>query len=196
MQLVTTQDITLKLNVPFSTRWIDEFIKLNASPELIHLYPDSKEITESMATFGAIRKERDLYPDILSDHKVLCVVPGDGVLPRTGALAAYRTKWEVHSVDPRMRLYNRTVNHLTCHTKKIEECDFSTNHIAIILSTHSHVELDTVIEHVKAPRYVVVACECCVKMNITGVEPRCVWRDSGVFGHCNLMKMWSFTKER
>lgn len=192
MEIITKKDVTLTVSVPFSTRHIDEFIKLKSAPELIQFFPDSKEITEAMGVFAGIRKCRDVYPTIMGNPDVLCVVPGDGVSPRVGSIAAYRTRWQIHSVDPNMRIRELGIERLTIHKKKIEEVEFPYSDTVVIMSCHSHVELDTVLKSVKARRYIVIALQCCVPMFITDRLPKCEFRDIGVFSRENLIKIWSW----
>ena len=96
-----------------STRYIDEFIRLDCAPLLLELkiFPDSKEITEAMSTFHAYR--RFIQPNIpkvsLGRKCVVCV--GDGSTPRCASIFALRCKgWEAIAIDPQM--------HLTKPTKK------------------------------------------------------------------------------
>jgi hypothetical protein len=195
MSLIKTKiDRTFMLELPFSTRHIDEFLGLKCMPEIIKFYPNSKEITEAMAVFSGIRKVHDVYPSIMGDPNILCIVPGDGVSPRVGALAAYRTKWTVHSVDPAMRQREHGIERLTLHTKKIEDCEFIKYPTVVIMSCHSHVALDEVLKTVYADRYIVIALQCCVPMKITDKLPLHEYRDVGVFSPENLIRIWSWNE--
>eukprot|EP00927_Polykrikos_kofoidii_P046264 TRINITY_DN40478_c0_g1_i2.p1 TRINITY_DN40478_c0_g1~~TRINITY_DN40478_c0_g1_i2.p1 ORF type:complete len:255 (-),score=31.18 TRINITY_DN40478_c0_g1_i2:11-775(-) len=63
------------------------------------LFPNVQEISESVACLQAI--DRHLKALRFSDSGTTCVVVGDGVVPRTAALIAMRTKWRrVISIDP------------------------------------------------------------------------------------------------
>jgi hypothetical protein len=201
MALIKTKiDRTFMLELPFSTRHIDEFLGLKCMPEIIKFYPDSKEITEAMGVFSGIRKVHDVYPSIMGDPNVLCIVPGDGVSPRVGALAAYRTRWTVHSVDPAMRQREHGIERLTLHTKKIEDCEFGYAPTVVIMSCHSHVELDTVLYTVKryadTPpiKFIVIALQCCVPMRIANKLPIYEYRDVGIFSPENLIRIWEWNE--
>jgi hypothetical protein len=64
------------------------------------LFPESKEITESVGCLLSIKMH---FAKILklSDDEVTCIVVGDGAKPRTAALACFMTKWRrVISIDP------------------------------------------------------------------------------------------------
>ena len=195
MALIKTKiDRTFMLELPFSTRHIDEFLGLKCMPEIIKFYPDSKEITEAMGVFSGIRKVHDVYPSIMGDPNVLCIVPGDGVSPRVGALAAYRTRWTVHSVDPAMRQREHGIERLTLHTKKIEEMGFIYYPTVVIMSCHSHVELDEVLKTCCADRYIVIALQCCVPMKIKDKLPIYEYRDVGIFSPENLIRIWEWNE--
>ena len=119
MEIVTKKDVTLTINVSFSTRHIDEFLKMKCARDIMQFFPDSKEITEAMAVFAGIRRVREVYPTIMGNPDVLCIAPGDGVSPRVGSIAAHRTKWQVHSVDPNMRIRELGIERLTLHNKQL-----------------------------------------------------------------------------
>jgi len=121
-----SRQVTVKTSVPINTRHIDDFIKLKCSPELIHSFPNAKEITESMAVLNSITKIKGLDYDLFKREDVLCIIPGDGVFPRTGCLTALRTNWQVISIDPLMKVKhpiqigdnNTHVERLRCLKKK------------------------------------------------------------------------------
>ena len=87
-------------NLRLSTRFIDTFLRWECGRYLLGLglFPNVQEITESMACLEAIREH--LHFVSLSDPDVCIVVVGDGRTPRTAALMAMRTKWQVVSIDP------------------------------------------------------------------------------------------------
>jgi hypothetical protein len=75
---------------------MDELVRLGCAPELLSmkLFPDSKEITESMAMFNAVRQLEGFEQEGEEVDGIVCV--GDGMSPRTAALFAFRTKgWTV-----------------------------------------------------------------------------------------------------
>lgn len=82
--------------------YVDRFLKWDCGPALLEmgLFPNAKEISESMACLLAIDNHLQLRFD---SADVLCIVVGDGATPRTAALLAARTKWKrVVSIDPAM----------------------------------------------------------------------------------------------
>ena len=93
-----------------STRYIDEFIRLDCAPLLLELkiFPDAKEITEAMSTFHAYRRfiQPNLPKQSLGRKCVVCV--GDGSTPRCASIFALRCKgWEAIAIDPQMRIQTK-----------------------------------------------------------------------------------------
>ncbi|KUF99151.1 Histone-lysine N-methyltransferase [Phytophthora nicotianae] len=95
---------------PVSLRYLNEFVgKLHCAPALLQhgLFPDAKEVTESMALFNAVRRyiEPKNKGESLKEngkHDGIVVV-GDGNTPRTAAMFAFRMRgWKCYSVDPAM----------------------------------------------------------------------------------------------
>eukprot|EP00494_Astrolonche_serrata_P005924 UN05941 len=84
---------------------LDDFIRRKFFTRYVDLglVPNIKELSESLAAFTACR---DHLSDIvrLDDPTGTCVVIGDGKTPRTGMLLTFFTKWQIHSVDPIMRI--------------------------------------------------------------------------------------------
>jgi len=83
--------------------YLDRFLKMDCGPTLLEmgLFPNAKEITESMACLEAMDKSLGL---VFSQTDTVCLVVGDGMTPRTAALTAVRTKWRrVVSVDPALQ---------------------------------------------------------------------------------------------
>jgi len=84
---------------------VDKFLSWDCGPRLLvmGLFPNVKEISESMACLNAVDRHLALR---FSDVDTLCLVVGDGVVPRTAALLAMRTKWQrVISVDPMLDVF-------------------------------------------------------------------------------------------
>lgn len=104
-----SQVINITLKKP-SLTYLDEFIGLTCAPDLLalKLFPNAKEITESMAMFQAVvRTARGVDT---KDKKTKLFVIGDGSTPRTAAMFAFRTSWSCWSIDPALSM---TTNHFT-----------------------------------------------------------------------------------
>ena len=196
-------EVTVSFDVPFTSRWLDRFITLRSAPELIPFFPNAKEITETVATFSAIRKVGKRFPDILNKEDVTCVVPGDGVMPRTGAYAAYNTKWNVVSIDPLMNeskwvgvktvKFPRRLRTIKSTIEDITET--FTGGLVVVLSVHSHARLNNVLDKINADTVLIAALECCVPMELDYYKNYKIirtreYRDGGVWSPENRMKAW------
>ena len=87
-------------NLAINLRFIDTFLRWDCGRLLLSmdLFPNTQEITESMACLETIRER---VPEVqMSSRDVVAVVIGDGRTPRTAALLSLRTKWHVLSIDP------------------------------------------------------------------------------------------------
>lgn len=82
-----------------TTRYFDQFLSLRCAVDLITygLFPNAKEITESLAAVRAVFLHSGLDR---KDPRIHAVCVGDGGTPRTAAALAFRTAWKCHSVDP------------------------------------------------------------------------------------------------
>ena len=142
--------VTLAVKRP-TLRYLDEFMRLTCATDLLlwKVFPNAKEITESMAAYSALRRFCTLS---LSDSSVVCVVVGDGCTPRTGALIACRSDWSVWSIDPRLKRESR-VRRLTTLREPIEKADFPTPDVVVAVHSHAHTLPN-------AP--LVISMPCCV----------------------------------
>lgn len=171
---------------------MDEFCQLVCGPDLLQLkiFPNAKEITESMAAFSAVRAHlwQWFRP---SDPSVNLIAVGDGVLPRTASLFAYRSAWQCHSIDPRLTARELPVNRLSLWRRKIEECSFTGLQQAVIVAVHSHANLEAAIAAVQAQRIGVVAIPCCVPQTLSRVEIE-VYEDVGIWSPQRMVHIWQW----
>jgi len=182
-------------------RYIDEFIhhwKCASDLLVMGLFPDGKEITESMSVYRAVKDYvlNDVHE--LGDPEIVLVSVGDGCVPRTAALFAFMTKWHCYSIDPRMRStdWSLKIKRLDVYPRKVEDDKLSFGEDfrkLIIVNVHSHASLNLVLPNVIStnPNCVrsVVALECCTKMDIPG-KPYIGYTDQEVWSPCNLVKIW------
>ncbi|MFH1484477.1 MAG: hypothetical protein ABIH46_00255, partial [Chloroflexota bacterium] len=152
------------------------------------LFPDAKEITESMAAFNAIRNKAKLFD--LGDPTVTLIAVADGNTPRTAAMFAYRTAWQCISIDPRLvKTEWPAIKRLVCWKKRVE--DFEPRHFGklVIVAVHSHAPLDVVCDTFTADERVVVAIPCCVKQERER-PPDFVYIDKGIWSPKNKVLVW------
>jgi hypothetical protein len=143
------------------TKYLDDFIALKCAPDLLALkvFPNIKEITESQSAYYACKR---LFRP--TDESVTAVCVGDGSTPRTGALLAFRTKWNVFSVDPalaRKADEYSSVQRLTVVPKKIEDFELHTDGPMLIVAVHSHAKLSVCLSKLSGTSVHVVSMPCC-----------------------------------
>jgi len=86
--------------IRINLRYIDNFLRWDCGRVLLEmgLFPNAKEISESVACLEAVTTRLDLP---LTCTDTVAIVIGDGRTPRTAALLAMRTKWaRIISIDP------------------------------------------------------------------------------------------------
>lgn len=165
----TEQTINVAIKRP-SNRYLDEFIRLRSAPDMLakNLFPNAKEITESMAAYDAVRKNVQLD---LADKSVVCLCPCDGHMPRTGAMFAYRTAWRVYSIDPALRTEHKfdiarlNLFKMTAGQFAAENEHVSQHHPTVIVGVHPHAKFDEMVSMApNASSLYVVLMPCCVQM--------------------------------
>lgn len=169
--------IECEVKVPTPTaRYLDELFSLKCAGDIAHFFPNAKEVTESFTVFNAVRKV--LGSKTFGDPSILCVCPGDGSKPRTAAVFAFRTAWQVVSVDPIMQVrYARdrhNVQRLKAHRCRIEGTRVEAHHV-VVAACHSHARLSSVLDRIGAERIDVFSLPCCVADDIG--TPLRSWRD-------------------
>lgn len=186
-----------------SATFFDELLQLKCCPDLIRFFQRgaAKEITES---FGAFQATADwLGWDTLEDPSTTVLVPGDGKLPRTAALFAFRTKWRCFSVDPEIGWpdFADPVDRLETIAKPIEEirgqipCE--PEGTAVVVAVHAHLRLFDALWAFKPTwkRMVVVAMPCCKVLKVraadgTDREPDFRKRYRTIWSQKNEVLLW------
>ena len=212
--IVNYNETPTDLKVTFkkaSLRYLDEFIKLKCAPDLLinKLFPNAKEITESMAAFNAYRKNLMFnYPP--NEEHTTCLVVGDGVVPRTGAVFAMRTKFNVISVDPEMRLkYNyylhENIKQLFLVKAKAELISW-VNWLSyikkiIIVAVHSHAPLDKLIKRIEETadikEFAIISMPCCYEDNIEhldAINKIISYNDYGIHSEKRRINIYKYNK--
>lgn len=200
--------VSTKISVPIDTGLLDRFLNLTCATDLLQLYRKtnniSKEITESMAAFEAIGKwlaREKFFTNFkeLSSKKIRCLVVGDGATPRTGALFAYRTKWDIVSVDPQMVDKDfSNIKHLRTIGTKIEDCNpwESSTDLGVLIHVHSHADLNIGVAKLQAKRVIAVAIPCCVAQTIHGHKHDFYRRHYGILSDKNEIYLWDFLTKK
>lgn len=173
-----------------NTAHLDRFFAHPGRARIVRFFPNTKEVTESMAAFHAVNKH--LHVD-RGARDVTVVVVGDGHSPRTGALFAVSTNWEVWSVDPVMRMkYDGAVDRLCVRSDKIEDTtpfDVAEGHV-IIVAVHSHGLLRDAVAKIKNSRRIdVVSIPCCVPQ-VLDTQPVVKYEDTAILSPERTVLVW------
>lgn len=192
----TQNQIQLQFQKP-TLRYLDEFIKLKCAPDLLALkvFPNAKEITESMGAYNVMRKYLlHLKEYELGNDNICCLMIGDGCTPRTGALFAFRTNWQIYSIDPRLRVTGKptilngwkllTISRLTICPVKAEDFRFQlpVYKKIIIVAVHSHASLKKTVKNIKQQfkgTIDIISIPCCVSDDLDR-QPDVSYLDWGI----------------
>ncbi|DBA05365.1 TPA: hypothetical protein N0F65_007527 [Lagenidium giganteum] len=203
---------------PVSLRYLNEFVsKLQCAPALLDhkIFPDAKEITESMGLFNAVH--RFLLPDepaIAADESDAnaksdgIVVVGDGNTPRSAAMFAFRLKnWKCYSVDPAMEKQStprshgwESIENLVVVRNKIENVRITLRR-AIVVLVHAHVTLPQALSAIDAETVLgVVTMPCCnwygEHEQLNGRHPDLVYDDFSVMSNHREIRLWAHESRR
>ena len=136
------------MNIP-TLKYLDQFwswLHCGRLPSsIMDLYPNMKEISESMAACFKMKPYLDKISTLL--------VVGDGIKPRTGALfALLHPHLTVHSIDPAMidiNTYTNTCNNLHVYAYTIENFIIKYRHMLTsitqgmgVVCVHCHADFD------------------------------------------------------
>lgn len=169
-------------------RYVDRFLGLACCPDMMEqrLFPNGKEITESMGMFEAVwRRMPELFP---GDPGVTVVSVGDGSTPRTAAMFAYRTRWTCHSVDPAMNAKARDIRRVTEHRCRVEDVHLAVPGPLVILLCHAHVSWQQIKHLSGAPRHV-VGLPCCRTFQMPR-PPDTEYPDTDICSPKNVVQIW------
>lgn len=178
---------------PRSSVYLNQFLRLRCAPDLLEakLFPNAKEITETMAAAEAVHDHLGTWfpPD---DSSVHCFVVGDGVVPRTGATFALRTKWDVTSVDPQLYERDYPFRRLDLIRRNIEDVSGFDCEKALLVLVHSHAYPPSCIRAIRATAVLaVVAIPCCVPTEqLAGKSPDLEYEDGGIWAEKRVVKIW------
>ncbi len=174
-------------------KYINEFFRLNCAPQLLmyKLFPNVKEITESLGAFNAVRNVVMNKTNIKFDDPLITIVcVGDGFVPRTAATFAMRSKWYCYSVDPNLRMKEYPIKRLVQVNKKIEDIDLNfSNSIVIIVAVHSHAKVEDMLNHIIGKERHFVTIPCCVPHEINNKE-YIGYFDENIWSEKNTVKIW------
>eukprot|EP00189_Rhodosorus_marinus_P004715 CAMPEP_0113957274 /NCGR_PEP_ID=MMETSP0011_2-20120614/2673_1 /TAXON_ID=101924 /ORGANISM="Rhodosorus marinus" /LENGTH=366 /DNA_ID=CAMNT_0000967807 /DNA_START=260 /DNA_END=1360 /DNA_ORIENTATION=- /assembly_acc=CAM_ASM_000156 len=193
-------------------RYVDEFVAdLICAPTLLELgvFPDGKELAESMATYAAVRAhmfranpdDPEDVPRLRSDDKSITgIFVGDGSTPRTAALFAFRTSWTCISIDPAMKVKDMpwsdgNVARLEARRCRVEDTRIEVDGVAVVVLFHAHVSIQTAIQSIRAKAGIaVIACPCCNwashQETYNDRLPDVEYEDEGIPSRKRLIRIW------
>lgn len=191
-------NVTLHFNSKYKPwKYVNDFMKLKCSldvlPMVLGTGDISKEISEIMGFWNAIRKNINIHP---GDSEVDVFVVGDGNTPRLGAFIACMSRWNVVSIDPRMKNKNWGIKRLITFSFKFEDVIvnyFSSGKKAIILLPHAHVNAEEVLLKfgTDATERHLISSPCCEPNNqLLNKKPEIFYRDTRVLSIENKMYVW------
>ena len=155
----------------------------------LSLWPNDKEYTESAACLAAVTRYCPYTPD---DRGVTALVVGDGRTPRTGALIAASTAWQVLSVDPVLRKMgpHPRIERLTMYKERAETlaARLTWGLKVVIVACHSHAPLHIVHAHINAGTSPVISLPCCVKDKLG--DPRITYSDPACLSPCCTINVY------
>lgn len=176
--------------------YVDQFLRLPGAAGLIErrLFPNSKEISESMAVWFALRGVLIEHGGLsqLGRRDALAVVPGDGTTPKTAALMAATSAWKTLAIDPRLRPRQWDLERVECDARmalpeRLREQTRGAGLVAVLM-VHSHAELGPLYDAIEGPK-LAVALPCCVPSGIDR-EPDRRFRDEGIASPANQLEIW------
>lgn len=180
-------------------RHLEEFLMLKCAPDLLiaGVYPNTKEITEAMGMFHAAIPYGELK---LCGVPHTAVVVGDGHTPRLGALLAFRTNWNVYSVDPEMRIekYANVFRRLCTLKSKIEDTKIDcAGQPTILFLPHSHADMNAAVGSLDNwATLKVISMPCCVSIPENwSTRKHVVYRDKDVNSDKNWVHIWEGVEE-
>jgi len=179
-----------------SNRYFDELVKLRCAPDLLNprykLFPNAKELTES---FGAFRAALRHFRDWMTCDDVTVVCVGDGCRPRTGATFAFRSPWNVISIDPNLRNPRSVgdIERLECNVKRVQDCAPRHFPKLLIVAVHSHATLEETMSTLSGDEVGVIAIPCCVPLELDA-KPIADYRDGGIHSPKNRVLVWRTSK--
>ena len=196
---------TVKLVLKRPTmRYMDEFMSLKCAPDLLamKLFPNSKEVTETFASYRAIT--RNLFKTVnVADTNVTLVSIGDGSTPRTAAMFAHRSRWTCVSVDPNLGNKGRWqgIDRLHMFPKKVEDLEDHKlrpllREKVLLVGVHSHADLQQAFlkfdRHNTGSAVIgVVALPCCVPQLLWDIKPSVNYADWGIWSPERQVNVWT-----
>lgn len=187
----TSQGVSLTFKGA-SLGYLTDFINMKCSPDILatRVFPNAKEITESMGAFVAHRKNLLSFCGF-GDRSRTAFVIGDGSTPRTGVLLAFLTRWSVVSLDPNMKGEWSGIERIRTAPIKIEDLAERPKDGDAVFMVHSHAPIAAVERWIGGASVSVVSIPCCVQhRTMFGRPPMVEYADWRIHSPERTVKIW------
>jgi hypothetical protein len=179
--------------------YVDRFIGEASAPDLLRLklIPSVKELTESFAALGALRRHGSLD---FQDPGVAAICIGDGRTPRTAAAIAFHSAWTCFSVDPdsdesRIAEWEAGVRRLRVLAQRIEDFREPWDGPVVIVSVHSHAPIAAACDQLLGQgldvRMAVVVPCCGHREAIPSLDLVTEYADWGILSPERMVQVWA-----
>lgn len=200
IQTCNESEFGLTARIPFpSRRYFDMFLKLKCAPDLLKekLFPNAKEITESLAAFWAVRKI--VKPESFGKENYLLYDVCCGSTPRTAAIFAFLTRWQTFAIDPNLANRSYGIDRLQIFKQKLHEARIENpeNKKIIITCVHPHIKFRSIMDAFanKFSDMLVIGIPCCVPFDRQEAQID-EFEDIGIWSPKRLVKIWKFSEKR
>lgn len=188
-----------------SNSWMNQFLRLKCAGDVVSLFSSTREVSESMAAFGALFRLRG-FPKAMENQKVMCIVPGY-LNKGTAPLIACRTRWNVAAYTPLpaqtdfQRLFPIAMPYdlfrpkaLTC-VQRAKELDYQSisSDIGVVVAVGPRHPLDNYFELLRSKRRILVALvenPHNIGVMVPFATPKKYYVDRGVEGPCKTVLIW------
>ena len=176
--------------------YLNHFVKNSVSHIALkhRLFPNTKEITETVACFFAVTQNIMRERNALARRDCHIIIVGDGGTPRTAAWFALNSAWNCHSVDPEMsnKNWESSFERLKCYRDKVENVKINCmGEDAILIHPHSHARLSNSVASLENYKNLsVVAMPCCVPQNLAAIAD-IIYEDAGCLSPHRKIKIWN-----
>jgi hypothetical protein len=188
----SNSEVTVTIKLP-QLHYLNQFIRLKCAPSILGLFPNVKEITESMTAFSAVRRYFGFKNFARRDVILLDIACGH--TPRTASLFAHMTRWNCIAIDPVLRDKKVESNRLALFAEKFEQFEQRHNSCVVALAVHAHIKLDLVLRQVLAPRIIIVAMPCCKELRLSSHDPVEEYEDLGCLSPKRTLRIYDIRKE-
>ena len=176
-----------------SPYYLERILAHPRAKDMLKLFPNSKEVTETFGAWEAVQKH---LPHLdRANPDIVAIVIGDGHSPRTGALIAMSTSWEVHSIDPLLRpKHVGKIKRLHVHREPFpsSSVDGFEGKRVVVVAVHSHAPFEPIL-NIRCSHMDAVAIPCCVPHVLPNLKPQ-IYADAAIWSPERNVHVWKGIK--